>query len=673
VSQKKQPKRAGGIKLEPLKGKFFDIKPAKSGGRKQIYSKKEEYWRFVGIATLLIALLIAGNAYLKGKEFFHESRELAYEGYQEIQLGVDRLLEKDLGGATSAFSGAGQAFDQLHQNTRVLTLQADSYMKQNLYLDSASLLLKSAQQVAELGAQLSVFAGEAQSLPAMLMGQGTELDLMPLVQAKRAELRNLMNQAHSVRRNLAGINRKLFPEKFRGKLDTAEDKINQFIAALQELDTNFDVLLVLLGDRVPHSYLVLFQNNHELRATGGFIGSYMLVDINDGKITKMEAKDVYETDGQLSEVVEAPPGINEVADRLYMRDANYSPDFPTSAAELMWFLEASRGPSVDTVIAIDPTLIDGFLELTGPLELEDPNLTISADNFTDIISFYTEAKISEGVTPKKILFDLVPRFVSSLGNIQDLEALVPLSERMRQEKHFQLYSKEPLVQSFAERWGFSGRLAAPREASDFLSVITTAIGGNKSDQYIKQDLRHKTAVAEDGSISNELTIRKEHQWGRAEESMVANLIEQYGTGKLTAQDLYYILGRGPNVDYMRVYVPLGSQLVRVRGVPMEAVQVSEDLGYTVFGFKFGPVEAFREGKEVTLSYRLPYHLSFQPEGRYQLIVEKQAGSENVSFEKQLTPAAGITLAETANENFLTVNSQTLPLDQNLIFRARLNR
>ena len=118
-------------------------------------------------------------------------------------------------------------------------------------------------------------------------------------------------------------------DDFKLKLQKGQDQIGEIVAILREFNLSFDTILKILGDKVPHTYMVLMQNNHEIRATGGLIGSYMLIDVNEGAITKMEEKEVYETDGQLTRVVDSPPVIAHVSPRLYLRDSNDSPDFPT--------------------------------------------------------------------------------------------------------------------------------------------------------------------------------------------------------------------------------------------------------------------------------------------------------------------------------------------------------
>jgi len=669
MSKEKSPNKIGSVKLEPMKGRFFDIAPAKSGKVVPALGDKSGYFRFAITAFVAFIVLSLGNAYVQGRDLVLSGQESAYAGYESIKQGMDSLKNQDGESASQFFAEAQDAFNELSINTRHLTMQANNFTSQNLYLDTANSLLESALKVADIGQELSILMQDLSALPKLVLEGKDGFDVITMVHEKGVDISFLLSNAASLQRSLTTLNSSLLPEILKDKIELAQYQIGTFIAALLEIEQNFDVLLTMLGDKVPHRYLILFQNNHERRATGGFIGSYMIVDVNDGKITKMEAKDVYESDGQLADFVKAPSGINQVADRLYMRDANYSPDFPTSAKEILWFLEHSKGPSADTVIAIDQSLVESIIDLTGPLILSSIPYQITSENFSDLISFHTEAKTTDSATPKQLLFDLIPAFKKHLGQLNDLGPLLAIGKKMIQEGHIQVYSNDIKIQDLSKKLGTSGELLVPADKTDYLAVITTSIGGNKSDQYMHMKLNHETEIAQDGGLVDELSISKTHAWGQEEERNLANMIERYGTGKLTKESLYFILGRGPNVDFMRVYVPLGSQIQDVQGVDLTDVEVTQDLGYTVFGFTFGPVNS-GSSKTVSLRYKLPYDLKLDPVDNYRLIAQNQAGAENVEFIKKINISDYLTVLKTyppSDSAFLLNPIVKQIFDQNLIF------
>lgn len=675
MPEKKSP-RKGGIKLAPMRGRFFDIRPSKEGKNPPKLGTRGDFFRFAVVA--LIAFLILGltNAYVLGRELVFEGQEVAYEGYENIKQGVESLRIQQVDAAKEYFQKAQSSFYELSQTAAPITGQKTHLLAESLYIDTADKLIQSALEVAEIGQELAELMGSFAELPqaALLVASGEEGGLIEALNQRKATFDEILSMAASLQRKMATINDGVLPEELRGKIASARTQIGQMMAAMLEVESNYEVLMRLLGDKTPHRYLVLLQNNHELRATGGFIGSYLIIDVNDGTITKMEAKDIYETDGHLHDIVEPPPGIDQVADRLYMRDANYSPDFPTSAREIMWFLEHSKGPSVDTVVAIDQSLVESLLEFTGPLVLPSFPFQIRADNFSDIISFYTEAKLSDSATPKQLLFDLIPVLQSKLADLDNFSELLTMGTELMEEGHVQAYSADFEVQELITRIGLDGAMVEAGDKADYLSVITTAIGGNKSDQYMRTLLAHRSEIRENGRIEDELKINKTHTWSHEEESKLANLISRYGTGALSEEAAYYILGRGPNIDYMRVYVPKGSQLQDASGIDLSAIEVSEDLGYTVFAFKNGPINA-GDSREITIRYLLPFRLSLNPEDEYDFLAEKQAGAENITLKKEVITPETITIQKTnppTSDAFSLMPVLESVMDKNLKFKTFLS-
>ncbi len=639
-------KKKTSVQFQPLKGEFFDIRPpekpaAESAPAETKKTPARGFGRFFAMAFIIFAVFTAVGIFMNGRHFFNENRNLAFAGYDSLKEGVSSLKSQDFSQAELFFTGAEAAFSQMDRNMRFLTSQANHYLRADLYLDAAQKLLESGMAVSRIGQELTGFLNESREIPAVFVRQNlhgdTSVRLTDLVRTQKDRLDQVIAETLLIRKNLNTLNAGALPGDLQEALTTARGYVETFLTALRDADRNFQTALTLLGDPMPHTYLVLLQNNRELRATGGFIGSYALINVNDGAIVKMEVKDVYQTDGQLKEVIPPPPGIDQVADRLYMRDANYSPDFPTAAKEIMWFLEHSRGPTVDTVVAIDQTVAEELLALTGEVVVPGFPFAIRADNFNDLFSYYIEAKLSGTNTPKQMLIDFIPVFKDRLLALQDFSRLDDVLCHLIGGRHIQVYSDDSEVRDLARHFHLDGRMVAARPDVDYLSVITTAIGGNKSDAFIDTRLTHHTEVSRQGEAIDHLSIEKTHTWQEADFAYWEKLMRRYGTGKLHEKTLRYIHGEGDNVDYMRVYVPKGSRLVSLEGVDIEEVESFEELGYTVFAFTFGPLPA--GGKQtVRLSYKLPFNLDpYTPKGFdvYRFIAQKQAGADNITLSKSL--------------------------------------
>jgi len=153
------------------------------------------------------------------------------------------------------------------------------------------------------------------------------------------------------------------------------------LAQLEGLRPQFDAVLDLLHEREvlervlgftgAQTVLVLGQNDHEIRPTGGFIGSIGLVTIDRGQIQAMEFGD--SATFAPGEPKVPPQAFSDFygASEWHIRDANWWPDFPTSAAAAVDFIERDRGVRVDSVLAINTTLLGSLVGHFEPVNITD--------------------------------------------------------------------------------------------------------------------------------------------------------------------------------------------------------------------------------------------------------------------------------------------------------------
>ena len=128
--------------------------------------------------------------------------------------------------------------------------------------------------------------------------------------------------------------------------------INSYNSSIKIVANTADVLPVLFGFDNKKTYLVLFQNNMELRPGGGFIGSYGILNLDKGKVESFNLHDVYDADGQLKGHIEPPFAIRRYIPlvHLYLRDSNFDVDFSNSASASAYMLNQEKGQIVDGVI-----------------------------------------------------------------------------------------------------------------------------------------------------------------------------------------------------------------------------------------------------------------------------------------------------------------------------------
>ncbi|MDO8667540.1 MAG: DUF4012 domain-containing protein [bacterium] len=347
-------------------------------------------------------------------------------------------------------------------------------------------------------------------------------------------------------KELDQINSEVIPEPNQRNFIILKQKIGEINRGLSEFINLTDKLESFLGGESAKRYLLIFQNNSELRASGGFIGSFALIDILDGKIKSLLAPGggSYDTDAGLLKKIKSPEPLALVRADWHFWDANWWPDWSASAKKLAWFYENSDGSTVDGVIGFTPTVMEKILRVLGPIDLKEKyGVIIDADNFWQVTQEFAEQKPNVTKEPKKIIGDLLDKIIKELPERLNKNNLIPMLKAIEEsltDKNILFYFTDKELQDEVKNLGWAGEIKATQ--GDYLSVINTNIAGGKSDRKINQEIIHQAEVQPDGSIIDNLTIKRTHE----------------------------AINRQPfsgvrNVNWLRVYVPLGSELIEASG------------------------------------------------------------------------------------------------------------
>ncbi|RJR14796.1 DUF4012 domain-containing protein [Candidatus Microgenomates bacterium] len=293
---------------------------------------------------------------------------------------------------------------------------------------------------------------------------------------------------------------------------------NQLVVARQQIGAGRDSASILpeaLGLYEEQTFLLLFQNNMELRPTGGFIGSFGLLTLSDGQLKNFQVEDIYTADGALAGHVEPPEPIKAYLEQehWYMRDSNWDPDFSESAARAAWFLDKELGVSVDGVIAVDLDFAKSLLNVTGPVTLEDYNQEISADNLFEVAHASISENFFPGSTNKRDLLGSLGRKLLAVllegEDIHQTQLAAALFQGLAQ-KHALLYFTSPQAQNVVELLGWGGRIKQENCGSacfsDLSMVVDANLAVNKSNYYISRDIEDDVRIEDSGVITHTLQI-----------------------------------------------------------------------------------------------------------------------------------------------------------------------
>lgn len=529
------------------------------------------------------------------------------------------------------------------------------------YYDKYDLLFDSAVRISSVLALSADSVKDGQTLYQAILAKG-DLDIPSATVNLKSNIQTLYNDLSLIQASLTKVEfSSRFP--FVNQLTDVKSKLPDLRSRLELSLAALDVLPRIIGLDQPRSYLVLLQNNAELRPTGGFIGSVALVTFNQGHLLELQVEDVYNLDGQLGGHVEPPAPLKEYLEsHWYLRDSNWHPDFPTAAKQISWFYEKESGRSVDGVIGINIFTLQSLLSATGPVDVPELGEQITADNLFDRAEYRSEVNFFPGSTQKKdflagLTQNLLSRFKE--GSV----SLAPLAKSLDQtisQTNIIFAFTDSDLQELVEQHNWSGSLKnldcpqqfkdAPCTGSTF-ALIEANIGINKSNYFLKRRLNHRVLVGKDGDLTHTVKVfynntSPSHSWPGG----------RYKT-------------------YTRFYAPLNSELLdsKFKGETLEpkAVAVLSEAGLQEFSFVY-EIDPLSEA-DLELVLKSPQVLSTgSPVSSLSLNWQKQSGTSadnltvTVDYPAYLTPAQ-ISLPAASNPQQLIF---TAPFARDLSFAAK---
>ncbi len=438
---------------------------------------------------------------------------------------------------------------------------------------------------------------------------------------------------------LADIDVASLPAEKQQLLMNFKEKIPAFQEYIGSAVDYSDFLLGVVGDKGIKRYIILLENNSELRATGGFPGTYAVVVFDHGYLKSISVDDVYNIDGQVKENIIPPIPLQHITPNWGMRDANWFADFPTSAIKVEEMYLKDGGEPMDGILAITPDIIGKILNIIGSIAMPEYGLTINADNFMSQIQKEVEYG-SNRIQPKTIVKELQPKLFAALAG-QDKDHWSQIFKAVIEEskgKRILAYFNDPILEATAKKNELAGDIKSTN--GDYLQVVFSNVKGSKTDAVIKNsfDLRETTDTL--GDVSHVLVINRLHNGGNSQfgfyNKINPSYIRVYAPKGATLESITgnTITNFKPLISYEDFGFKKDSDLVSMEentSHPFSNVDVYEESGKTVFGFWL--VTKPQESKSVTVTYRTPNVLT---EKGYELLWQKQAGTGedqiNYSFE-----------------------------------------
>ena len=677
--------RVGKVLIWPIKK--INQQPRKPNNKgPRIVSKsyfelnKTKSYRFgLAIYVLLIIISVTG---LESMNLFGNGLKLKGQVLGTVDQGLANLKEAqallgqqktDL--AQQKFAEALQSFTKGQTDLNDTNIFLKGLLQVLPQKRGADRLLEAAGAISSAGISLTQFYQDISNFKLSPEGLSDKNGKPPEFQKLTNELAAAVSKIDAAFSNLNEVDQNIIPAAQRNGYLAAKEKFAQLAFALHSFRDTFNLLSALLsGDK---QVLLVFENNNELRPTGGFMGTYGLAKLSNGQIKSLKISSIYDLDGQLQQLITPPHPIFAVNNRWFLRDSNWFTSFPESAQKITSFFEKEGGGTPDLVIALTPDLITDLLKITGPIDMPKYNVTLNADNFVETTQVVTSLNYDKTINqPKQMLADFFPSLLQRLSELTSENAFGTLQvlEHNLQAKQILFYAKDKDLQNQLTNFNWTGVLKATDR--DYLAVSTANYGGTKTDLFIDQKVNLKTTLNnQTGNITNTLTITR------------TNRLPDLPSMK--------------NLSFIRIYVPLGATLTDTNGFekmefnpgtqnanfrsdpdivtweknaktdPESGMLTGLESGKTIFGnwleLKGG------ETKTITLQYQLPFYLN--QIDKYSLLLQKQPGARAGEFSFTLQYPGQTLLWKNFDTTNSTINSleSTNTLNKDYLFGVVLKQ
>lgn len=424
------------------------------------------------------------------------------------------------------------------------------------------------------------------------------------------------------------------PSRYRfkvGEKNLAEEfsQIKEAIHGATEAVTNAKPALVQLpkvaGMEGEKKYMVLFHNDGELRGTGGFMTAYAILRVDKGRVNAERSSDIYDLDAKFRSRLKPPMPIEKYLKNVpywYLRDMNLSADFKINMDQFTkYYGEVPGEPDIDGVIGVDTNFLVDILKILGPVDVpgfgrfttdEDPRCKCPQVVYQ--LELIADRPVASQVENRKgvlgpLMKELLTKAYASPPPWWDdlFKVLVDNGA----QKHLVFYFRDPEAQAAAEKLNAAGRMA--ETGDDYFMVQDVNFGGAKANFFVNQEVVGEMQIDGDGTITKTMTVTYTNP------APASNC-------NLEAGQLCLNAGLP---DYVRIYLPEGSQLTEALGLDEEPKVYQENGKTVVEGFlKILP----QSSAKTVYKYKLPWKASEAPD---KLVIQKQVGADLPHYKIEL--------------------------------------
>jgi hypothetical protein len=430
-------------------------------------------------------------------------------------------------------------------------------------------------------------------------------------------------------------------------------------------DSVMSALPDLLGVTKPAHFLLFDLDSDEMRSTGGFMGNYALITMQSGRIIGgVHLNDTFRFDcpGGTNRCVQQGPPIppqyawmNAFPDSFRMRDANISPDFPTSAKLIMQKYQQEGGQAVDGVIMITPEIIKDILKLTGPLTVTGYDKVVDAQNLQDVIHYYhilnrNNFSTVDGNSAKK-LFDsqlggALLHKVASLSAAQQTALLKEILQGIG-TKDVQVYLNDSRVESVLNSLHLDSTITMPT-GTDGIMLSDTNVGATYYSRDLEETVKDTITFDTKGNALHDMTVT--YTLPRVQHLYTSIYVDNNGSPYSWYSGVMRMIVPADAQAINGTYLPDGTlsaaSIVQCNTpfMPSCGLLPAPEPGHVVWAVRINNMQVGGDSIIFHLNWMTPNVLkSVDGKTQYSLAIYRQAGT-HISYDIKIVPPSGQQIA-----------------------------
>lgn len=438
----------------------------------------------------------------------------------------------------------------------------------------------------------------------------------------------------SIKNGLSSIDSSRYPDSVYGYeikplIVSSQQMVDQYYQYFKNSRPLLEKTSWLLGKDKPRTYFLIFQNDAELRPTGGFWTAYGLLKVDKGQVTPLVSDDIYALDALFNSSIPAPRPIKAYhinVPYLNLRDMNLSPDFEESIVPFLGhYQKITRSrDKIDAVIALDTQVLVDLVRVLGRIGVSGwGNFSADPDKRCDgCPQIIYQLEWMAGRPRNYIETDrkgfLAPLMQAILSNAMGSEKakIPPLMEATFKnivQKHILFYFTDPTMQTAGNLANITGKIANTEPNVDYLHLNDANMSSAKTNLFLTQKIKHEI-ITQNETVEHKVSVTYTNP------SKASNCNLEKGDLCLNAPKYR---------NWFRFYTPTGSKMVKMTGSEVDPV-IYEELGKQVFEGFYGNKYPLYARSSVKAS--IQYQSSVKPSADYTLLLQKQPGTKPVPYE-----------------------------------------